>query len=407
MKTNTLKRFNTITTVLAFIGMIHTAPTMANSINFELTNMVDSNEILPLSTEVITSFGDIAVDQDGTIAFRSLQSNSFSGIYTAKNGVITKITDENDTVPAKAEDPTEQFTSFDGNVQIAAGLVLFHGTPNNNSAREIMIIDDGKRKQVVLQEGVTLESGGMLIDDIEDSEGYGFDGRAVVVAANDGDFLLRFQHGKLKTVGDLSTVAPASLGGTLSDYDDGFPDKHGQRIVYYAEANGIRGIFINKRQSHSTRSILLKGDTIPGTSRIVNSFGDPAIDGGNVAVGVRDIDGEKSIHFYNDKTKVLKTVLTEGDLLPGGSIFTDYNDVGVSGQTVIAHINTDQGYMVIAWHKGVLTEIIMEGDNFNGKIVDRISNFARHSVNGRFFGFGVKTLDGVNALYRGKFWVEE
>ena len=128
--------------------------------------------------------------------------------------------------------------------------------------------------------------------------------------------------GAFTTVADSATNLPGIGSFDASSSQVGFD---GEKVAFLGihqltPTTTSSGIFVGDGGALTTLG--KKGDAIPGTAKVIDSFqSPPAIASGNVAYVAFDSSFKRYVYYWNGTTSTL--VAKDGDTLPGGGVITD------------------------------------------------------------------------------------
>lgn len=372
-----------------------TAVSEAEPLGFAYTRLVGTESPVPLGEGTFSYMYEPGVDANGDVAFRGQDANGDSGVYAIRSGLLEKIADESDFVPGSME----TYSSFDDHVEIRNGMVLFDGkTGSGASAIHRLILSDGMQTTLIASQEVTQvpgEDAGVVIDYIDNGEGYGFDGTRLAFTAQwedgAGNGMLLAEDGKLTTLVKEGDPAP---GGNLFGccFDDAMVDVRGEGIVFQAisEAGG-NGIWLV--DNNGTELIADLTVQLPEAGGTFTSLYEPDIDGGWVAVGGGRHD-VRGVYLF-DGTE-LSVIVDSSDTLPSENVITNpVRDVAISDETVAFKANNSE---LVVWRDGELHTALAVGDLLDGQIVSSLA-FRRHCFENGRIGVRVGFEDDSYALY--------
>ncbi len=350
-----------------------------------LRAVVTSQMPVPLPSRLRLG-GDVALNDDGAVAFSGLVTGSGKGMYLLQGATITSLAVPSQSVPGasgsvigKLENVIGGRTSLTGEQEIAvvatlsgdsADVGLFRASPGGLEA--VILIDEEAPASIVDFEGVRMnESGtiaftGFIVDRGDVREGIGL-----------------IVNGRVRLIASEGTRAPG--GGRFLSFlgHDLWINEAGQ-VVFVAELeDGRQGLYSSS--GNRLRALAVSGQSAPGTSSATfETFESVMVNDRGLVVFTSQFSEGGGGLFATDG-EVIQPILLSGDVAPGteGQPFREFGQVAVNeaGEVIVIAGWGGLGRGIFFVGDGRMAAVALSGHPVPGQDDSRFSRFFGLAMN--------------------------
>jgi hypothetical protein len=350
--------------VLAVIAACCAGPKRLAAIDFEYVKIFDTNTAIPGGTGNFTGFdGYPSLNGDRVASLGGGVSDSSYGVYTDAGGALHAVADRGTPIPGG----TGNFTFFDS--PSLDGDNIAFSAYNDDFSQQGVFTNAGGSLHVVADRNTPIPGG---TGNFTSLDGVSLDAGSVAFrgfGSGSQRGIYTDAGGTLHAVANTSTPNPSGTGNFTSF---GNPSLDGGNVAFRGLGGGSQGIYTDA--GGALRAVASTSTAIPGGTGNFTDFGieTPSLDGGDVAFVGNGFSGQQGI--YTDAGGALRVVADKSTAIPSGTgnfielrlPSMDSGNVAFVGYGASSQrgIYTDLG--------GALSRVVAHGQTLDGKEISSV-----------------------------------